>query len=176
MSQTKIKVRLPYGKNPVTLARRTSFIGSTNRTEFLSDETGSIRWICFEIDNIDFNYSTMIDINKVYSQAYHLLNSSEFNYELTAEEIIRNEEGNKQFQIATAEQELIVKYFCPGVDPDKFLTSTEILNLLVEITGKAIRLNLNNVGKALTFLGFERKSKRTPGQKHSYYGYYIKRI
>lgn len=45
-----------------------SFIGSTSRATFLNDETGSVRWLCFELmGKIDFVYSKNVDIDKVWA-------------------------------------------------------------------------------------------------------------
>jgi hypothetical protein len=40
LSKDKVKVRIPYERRPTILQRRCNFIGSTNRREFLTDETG----------------------------------------------------------------------------------------------------------------------------------------
>ena len=41
-----------------------------NMTEFLSDPTGNVRWIHFEINRIEWNYSKEVDIDTVWAQAY----------------------------------------------------------------------------------------------------------
>ncbi|MDP2061261.1 MAG: VapE family protein, partial [Flavobacteriaceae bacterium] len=54
MSKDRVKVRLPYGERPEMLQRRCNFVASTNRLEFLNDETGSVRWVCFLLNSIDW--------------------------------------------------------------------------------------------------------------------------
>ncbi|MBT4288600.1 MAG: hypothetical protein HOD92_14840, partial [Deltaproteobacteria bacterium] len=49
-SKDKINDRLPYDRKNSIIPRRASFIGSTNQTEFLNDESGSVRWLCFIIE------------------------------------------------------------------------------------------------------------------------------
>ena len=44
MTAEKDTVRKPYAREPVTRARTTSICGTTNKSEFLNDETGSRRW------------------------------------------------------------------------------------------------------------------------------------
>ncbi|MBU4154413.1 MAG: PriCT-2 domain-containing protein, partial [Proteobacteria bacterium] len=56
-SKDKIKARLTYDKRASVHVRRASFIGSTDRWEFLTDENGSVRWLCFDITEIDWSYS-----------------------------------------------------------------------------------------------------------------------
>lgn len=71
ISKTHINERLPYARKAEYLERICSFVGSTNKTDFLTDESGSVRWIIFEvIEKINFNYSSEIDIDKVWAQAY----------------------------------------------------------------------------------------------------------
>ena len=94
MSKHRVKVRLPYGERPELLQRRCNFVASTNRTEFLNDETGSVRWVCFWVTRINWDYKKDIDINKIWSQAYHLFKETNFNYQLTPSEIDKNEEAN----------------------------------------------------------------------------------
>jgi len=154
-SRTFINERLPYDKTNSNLPRICSFIGSTNRTDFLNDPTGSVRWLCFElVDKIDFNYSKTIDINNVWSQAFHLAYSSnDFNPELTTEDVIENEKRNLEFTSLTKEQELIIQYYEKSNDIDHFKTSTSIC---LELKDFGIETNFINIGKALNGLNFER--------------------
>jgi len=181
MSKDKVKVRLPYGDRAEMLHRRCNFVASTNRLEFLNDETGSVRWICFWLDNIDWDYNKKIDINKVWAQAYHLFKNTKFNYQLTEREIIENEDSNKTFLIRSPEMELIQKYITQGSkrqyesNPEKvkFMTATDILTYLSEKNRSNIRLTNVNVGKSLTMLGFGRDSHYESGQGMSIKGYYV---
>jgi hypothetical protein len=180
MSKDKIKLRLPYGERPEMLKRRCNFVASTNRLEFLNDETGSVRWICFLLERIDWDYSKKMDINKVWAQAYHLFKNTEFDYQLNADEIKENEEINKTFLIRTPEMELIQKYLAPkrrkdtDSDPNvEFLSATEILNYLnSKITG-TIRMSNVGVGKSLKMLGFRQDSFYEQEAGVSKKGYYI---
>ena len=62
LSKDKVNERLPYDRKNSIIPRRCSFIGSTNNSEFLTDLTGSVRWLCFEVENINFDYKKKIDI------------------------------------------------------------------------------------------------------------------
>ena len=67
ISKSSANIRLPYARKAEFLERICSFVGSTNRTDFLTDETGSIRWLIFEVYSFDFNYSKEIDMDKVWA-------------------------------------------------------------------------------------------------------------
>ncbi|HPI44289.1 MAG TPA: VapE family protein [Tenuifilaceae bacterium] len=166
-SKTMINERLPWGKTASIITRRCSFVGSTNQNEFLNDETVSVRWLCFEINAIDWEYKTNIDINKVYAQAYYLFKSNTFNYNLTKEEIKENEKRNKEYQMITIERELIEKYIELGKIERGFYTATDIVLKLNELTNRQFSLSHIHIGKALKMLGYERVKQR------SVYGYII---
>jgi len=169
-SKDKINDRLPYDRRNSIIPRRASFIGSTNQTEFLNDESGSVRWLCFVIDEIDWSYKEKVDIDLVYSQAWYLFKNN-FICDLTREEILQNEEYNRQFHIVTSEKELIEKYLEPATADkhERFMTATDVLIHLAEKTENKVRLNAVQIGKSLKLLGFVR-DKAGPNR---IYGYYI---
>lgn len=178
-SKETVKIRRPYDKNATSSPRRANFFGSTNKSEFLTDETGSVRWLCFELtDKINWNYNKEINIDDVWRQAYWLLKGG-FNYELTFDEIRENDQVNQKFQVNTTELELIQKHYMPGTKDDGgiFYTSTDFMNKLYDQYPNA-RLNINNIGKALKLLGFERVSNRRAidngREKYPVKGYYMR--
>ena len=133
-SRDNVSVRHPWAKKLTTEPRRASFVASTNEDSFLNDTTGSVRWLCFEILDIDWSYRK-IAIDKVWSEAYYLYKSG-VEYELTGQEIRQNEQRNEQFQLVSPEFEYCQKYFRPGnsADGSRFLTTTEIRDLINEKT------------------------------------------
>lgn len=173
-SKDYIKIRRPYDKKPTVAARRANFIGSTNKMEFLTDETGSVRWLCFEIEWINWDYQKEVDLEKVWAQAYSLFKMG-FKYQLNEKEINENESINKDFQITTAEIDLIQKNYTPGTRErhQAFYTSSEMMQNLSE-RYNSIKLNTINLGKALKILGFE-KCQQFNGQ-YQVKGYYINYI
>ncbi|MBN2776536.1 MAG: PriCT-2 domain-containing protein [Bacteroidales bacterium] len=171
-SKDKVKARLTYDKRPTVHSRRASFIGSTDRWEFLTDENGSVRWLCFEIESIDWNYTNEIDIDDVWSQAYHLLTKVKFEFELTPDEIKENDYINKKYQVSTPERDLVMKFFAPADEKNgEFKTATDLLEYISERT--SINLSPIKIGKELRFLGFERVSKRAENSM-PVYGYYVR--
>lgn len=168
-SKTMINERLPYDRKNSTLFRTCSFIGSTNRATFLNDETGSVRWLCFELKGaIDFAYSRKINIDKVWAQAYYLAYVDENFYpELTIDDIELNESRNRIYREPTMEEELLGKYYIKSTEPEDFKTASEIVLQLVCVNP---RLNMYNMGRALKALDYE----RVKSPKARVYGYLIK--
>lgn len=184
ISKDTFKERLPYAERTEMLKRRCNFLASTNRTEFLADETGSVRWICFQLEKINWDYKKDIDINKVYAQAYHLLTNTDYEYQLTKEELDENEVANRNFFIRTVEMDLLIKYYARPDEDDvnaakgkrtnkiRFMSATEIKEDIA--SRSVIRDHLSNVnlGKALKFLGYDQVSVRTDNESRK--GYWMK--
>ena len=140
-----------------------------------------MRWVCFLIDNIDWDYNKKIDINKVWAQAYHLFHNTTFNYQLTQEEIVENDDLNSAFVIRSPEMELIQMYLMPGnkrgyestPEQVEFMTATSILTYLNEKNRGNVRLTNVNIGKSLNMLGFSRVSHYESGEQMSLKGYFV---
>lgn len=165
-SKTQINERLPYDRKNSILPRKASFIGSTNQTTFLNDETGSVRWLCFVIKSIDWNYSTEINIDNLWSQAFSLINDSDFEYNMTRKDIEENEIENSQFKIVSLEEDLISQHYQIGSPGDgDFMSSAEIIR---DLSFLGHKLNSVSIGRALTSLGYPRKTNKQR------YGYWVK--
>ncbi len=169
-SKSQVNERLPYDRKNSIIQRVASFIGSTNMSTFLQDETGSVRWLCFIVKKIDWSYKKEFDINNLWSQAYYLSKDETYDETLTLEDIRQNEIRNEKFQIVSPEREMIHKYFeIPvNIENAEFLTSTDILHHITLHTS-GIRLSNINIGKAMKSLGYSRT-------KHNQvYGYWVKK-
>jgi predicted P-loop ATPase len=175
LSKSFVKERHPFERKAKKLPRRASFIGSTNQSEFLSDPTGNVRWIPFEITGIDWNYSKEINIDDVWRQAYSLYQSG-FPCDVTAEEVKENETENRQFTLVTPEMELLMKYYTPGTkdDHDLFRTTGEIEISIREETNGMAKVSAQQLGKALRILGFIRDNRYTKEKEYPIKAYYLK--
>lgn len=167
-SKDCINERLPYDRKNSILPRVCNFIGSTNMAEFLTDETGSVRWLCFQIHKIDWGYRQKIDINKVWAQAYHL-HQSDFDCDMNPADVVENESRNAQFQQLSAEAEIIPQYLRPaqpGEPNAEFLNATQVLEYISAYTG--LKLSKVMVGRAMPACGLE----RTKNHQSDRYGYW----
>lgn len=173
ISYESVNDRLPYAAKQTRIKRICSFLGSTNKIDFLTDNTGNVRWIVFEVmDRVNFNFIKEIDIDKVWAQAYHLAYSiSGYNAELTVDELKENEERNKKYRSRTMEEELISQYFEESTNIDESMNATDVM-LCLEKMDISLRHKLNHqsVGRALTSLGF----KNVKNSKRQRYGYLVK--
>ena len=151
-----INERAAYGRNKEHRAHIASFCGTGNNIQFLSDPTGTRRWLPFEVENIDDPYTHPVDYTGVYSQAFTLWKSG-FKYWFNQEEIAEVNRHNEYFEVPRIEEELIFTYFRKPLEGEecKFMTVSNIL----ERINAGIRqpLTPSRVGVALRKLGFVQK-------------------
>jgi hypothetical protein len=161
ITKTHIRMRKAYGHNNETLPRRASFAGSVNTAQFLNDTTGSRRFLCFEVEHIEYTHN--IDINNAYAQARQLYKDG-FRYWFNQEEIKEINLNNEQYQIRSPEEELLLTWFeiADRDTANNFLNTTQIAAKLAD---KA-KLNVTDgtvmkLGKALKKHGYLRLSKKS---------------
>lgn len=159
ITKTQIRMRKAYGHNNETMPRRASFAGSVNTAQFLNDSTGSRRFLCFELEGIQYQHE--VDINMAFSQALFLFKSG-FRFWFDQEEIKNITANNEQYQLRSPEEELLLTWFepCEKEKATHFLNASQIAAKLAERT----KLNLNDgtinkLGKALKKHNFLRLKK-----------------
>lgn len=67
ITKTHIRRRKACGHNHKNIPRIASFAGSINTAQLLNDTPASRRFLCYEVEQIEYTHE--IDINKVYAQA-----------------------------------------------------------------------------------------------------------
>jgi hypothetical protein len=159
ITKTQIRMRKAYGHNNETMPRRASFAGSVNTAQFLNDTTGSRRFLCFELEGIQYQHK--VDINLAFSQALFLF-KSDFRHWFDQEEIKAITLNNEQYQLHSPEEELLLTWFepCERERANVFLNASQIAAKLAEkakinITDGTI----NKLGKALKKHNFIRLKK-----------------
>ena len=70
-----VKYRMPYDKYVEEHPHLASFVASVNGNDFLTDPTGSRRFLPFEVLSIDINKAKAISMDTVYTEAKALLKS-----------------------------------------------------------------------------------------------------
>jgi len=181
ISESGVRYRPLFANYETTIMRRASFVATTNHIEFLTDETGNVRWIPFVVHSVKHDnggakgYQKNIDINKVWAQAYTLL-KGDFKSYLTAEEVEHQEDFNKRFMKITDEMDVVSRFLRPSKKGNinaEFLSSTEISEYFrTKATTKLYSIPL---GKALVTMGFEKLSGYDR-EKGSRKGYYVEKI
>lgn len=171
LSEPRPAVRLPYGEFDTKMYRKASFCGSTNVKHFLKDETGSRRFLVFEIENITMDQSFNLDL--IYAQAIGLYKNG-FRYWFDYTDNNKTNTRNIDFHDTTIEEDLINQYIrMPASHEIKsntgfdWMTPTSINIRLV--TESKSRVNVNEstkkrIGLVLAKLGFLQKRMRINGK------------
>ena len=156
MTMPSINERAAYARYHENRPHLASFCGTGNNVQFLSDPTGTRRWLPFVVDSIESPLSSPFDYEGIYSQAYALYRQG-FRYWFDKYEIERLARHNKQFETAQSANELIDEFFRKpvGIEGGDFLPASVILQLIGGANMK--ELSSTKVGRALTEMGFEYK-------------------
>jgi len=158
-----VKYRRPYDIYIEEYPHTASFMASVNGLDFLSDSSGSRRFIAFETYDIDIQEAKKINMDLVYSEVMFFFNLG-FRYWFDDIEIEELNIVNNRYQVQTLEYEMLVKGFIVPMDSDsniEYLTNSDILNYLNAYTD--FKLNGRTLGAALKIANFKNISKRING-------------
>lgn len=180
--ESVVKFRPLFQNTEVPFQRKASFVASTNQYEFLTDETGNVRWLVFNVLDINHDngkekgYSKNVDIDLVWSQAYHLLNSG-FEYEMNKDEIKQQEILNKLFLRKSVEMEAINQMYIPASEEDENIIYKSAIEIQSELYNMHKQnFSIHNIGRALQTMGFAKKSIYSSEKRMSFKKYLIKNL
>ena len=187
MTMPTINERAAYAHYHENRPHIASFCGTGNNVQFLSDPTGTRRWLPFVVKSIESPLPTgtrrwlpfvvksiespltsPFDYEGIYSQAYALYRQG-FRYWFDKDEILRLSQHNQQFETPRLEVELIQQYFRipQGKEPGEFIS----VAMALQVVGANITQKLSSVmiGRAFRELGFQAKTA------HNIRGYIVVR-
>ena len=169
-----VKYRMPYDKYVEEHPHLASFVASVNGNDFLTDPTGSRRFLPFEVLSIDIQRAKAISMDNVYAEAKALLNMG-FRYWFDDDEIAELYRESEDFQVQTAEMELLLRCFEKPTEDESYslMTTTEILTYLGIYTHQP--LVPKRMGEALKKAEYIKVSKRRNGGSPIYV-YKIRKI
>ena len=154
--------RKPYAHNSERRKHIASYCGTGNNLQFIDDDTGTRRWLPFEVLSIRSPYEYRIHHEEIFAQAYKLYLSG-FQYWFSDEEMKLVARHNERFEVAKPERELISRFYRVPQEKEHgvFVSSTEIMQNIGGLL--TCQLTKNKLGRAMTALGFE--SMRSHGQR-----------
>ena len=170
-----VKYRMPYDKYVEEHPHLASFVASVNGNDFLTDPTGSRRVLPFEVLSINIERAKAISMDNVYAEAKALLKLG-FRYWFDDDEIAELYRESEEFQVQTAEMELLLRCFEKPTEDNPYctyMTATEILTYLGIYTHQP--LVAKRMGEALKKAGYIKVSKRRNGGSPIYV-YKIRKI
>lgn len=158
-----VKYRRPYDPYITEYPHLASFMASVNGNDFLTDPTGSRRFLPFEVSQIHINEAKKLNMDLIYAQAYALFKQG-FQYYFNDDEIQELHLNNQKFQVVSEEQQLLVEFFKrPEVrsEATNFYTNAMIKDHLEKHT--RAKILPKKLGEALTHLGFEKWQRTKDG-------------
>ena len=171
-----VKYRRPYDIYIEEYPHLASFMASVNGNEFLTDPTGSRRFLPFEVLHIDKLTAENICMDNVYSEVMYLHRQG-VRYWFNDSEIEELHLTNAGFEVQTVEFEMLMQYFEKPSEEEEnlfFMTTAQILTRLREVC--PMQLSEKRLGEALRKAGFKRVQKRINNSNYSVYGYRIKHV
>ena len=154
--------RKPYAHNSERRIHIASYCGTSNNLQFIDDDSGTRRWLTFEVESIRSPFEYPIHHKEIFAQAYALYLKG-FHYWFEGKETDIVQLHNQQFEVPKPEQELVSKYYRVPAKGEacEFVSATEIMQT---IGGLLInRLTANKLGRAMKSMGFV--SVRSRGQR-----------
>ena len=160
MQMKKVNYRKCFKAYFSDLPRIASFIGTSNEKSLLTDETGSRRFLCIEVEKpID---CSPIDYPQLYAQLKWELEAGK-RYWLSKEEELEIQEHNRAFYRHSPEEEVFYKVFALPKDDEPCinLTATDIFNTLQKRFPKVMQgVKPQRMGNVMTKIGAKKVHTR----------------
>tara|TARA_R100001163_G_scaffold38814_1_gene29556 strand:+ start:2336 stop:3676 length:1341 start_codon:yes stop_codon:yes gene_type:complete len=153
--------RLPYARQTVTLKRHTVFCGTTNKAEFITDETGSRRYWPIQVGKMDTNW-TEHNRHQLWAEAVVAYKNGEKWY-LENETQEKLNEQSSDFRQFDPWHEIIERYIkANGVN----VSTTDLMEQGLKLEKyQMTRASEMRVGDIMRQLGFERVRRRIFGDR-----------
>lgn len=168
MSRQVDRYRPPYGAQLIEAKRRCVFIGTTNQTTYLTDDTGNRRWWPVAVGRIDIA-ALRADVMQLWAEAVIAyktgspwwLDADDMNAQAVAEQEERREQDPWTAEIEKWARDLME------------VTTSDVLNQMKVPLWQSHRGHEQRAGAVLRHLGFERR--RGPIVKGQRRGYIFRR-
>tara|TARA_E500000331_G_scaffold57142_1_gene51322 strand:+ start:3621 stop:5711 length:2091 start_codon:yes stop_codon:yes gene_type:complete len=167
LSQSTDIYRVPYGKSTEVFPRRGIIVGSTNRNNFLMDETGNRRFWCIPVtknitDPID-TPNLIIERDAIWSGIVKAYKEGETNY-LDATGEIKVDDENQDYLVASPWQKAIEEFI--DNKPFETLTTELLLRAAIEKPlDRQTKADQMQVADVLKRLGYDKKRITVNGRR-----------
>lgn len=162
MSRQVDRVRPPYGRRSEDFERQSIFIGSTNNSEYFTDETGNRRFWPVKIEQANFSW-LKANRDQLWAEAVTRYELGENIYLSPELEAVANREQDKRFEVDDWEAE--VKRIVSKSDETDRLTSTDIWRAIHvnDGGGHPPKTDTMRIGKIMRRIGYVRETQRIEG-------------
>jgi hypothetical protein len=170
MVTTKVtKERTPYDRTAKVRKNIATLCGTTNQDRFLSDTTGSRRYLVMAVDRIDSPFDYPFNYEGIYAQAKALAKDKGFEHFVGEDEQKDMKIYNHQFELISCEKELIQSKFRVPTERDfeaakvRLFTASDIL-IALQTYSHFMHLDVQAIGRIMKELGY---SKDKSGHNHT---------
>lgn len=155
LSQRVDRYRPPYGRAITEIPRSCVFVGTTNKTDYLMDETGGRRFWPIQCEKCDIDYIKE-HRTQLIAEAVHLFKSGATWHEMPLEETQQQQEARRSSDVWEDEIEKFL-----DSTPWITFTNLELLTQCLQIeVGKISKMDEMRAAKCLRALGYKRISAR----------------
>jgi hypothetical protein len=155
----QVIVRKPYGRYDVRKPAMASMVGTiNNELGFLTDPTGTRRFLVATLTAIDWDYATELDINQVWAEAVAAWRSGE-PWQLDPDEAKLAAELNEEYRVEDPIENLLQEQFIIDASRSDWWTSSAEVLLILQDNGLQgnTRANQMAISATMTRLGIERR-------------------
>ena len=169
VSAETYEYRPPYGRYNVKRHRVATVCGTSNDPDIIDDPENNRRIIPLVINKIDYDKYNLVDKNSLIGEAYSLFLSDK-EYLLSKKEIAFLFDISEDHEMRTLELELITQYFKAPAHVNDFTEMWTVGRIASYIQEKTkIRIYINQIGKMLNRLGFDKRRRTISGKKITVY-------
>ena len=155
ITATDVNERAAYAYTKERRVRLASFCASGNRRDFLTDITGNRRWLPFEVESIQNPFYTILPYERMYAQAWALVQDPLFSYWFDLDEIEVLEEHNQHFRDESNEEQLLpILFDVPAEGKGEFMTTAQISERLVTYGNIKKPMALGRLGVLMGSMGY----------------------
>src|SRR5690554_5033399 len=129
----RVKYRRPYDVYIEEYPHLASFMASVNGSDFLTDPTGSRRFLPFEVVGIDLDAAGRVDMDRVYAEAVWYWKQG-YRYWFDEAEIAELHRESEAFHVQTVEYEMLLKGFEKPEEASEDRKSTRLNSSHVRIS------------------------------------------
>ena len=161
------RYRPSYGRRSILVPRQTVFVGTTNASQYLGDETGGRRFNPIKCGRIDLAKLTQ-DRDQLWAEARHRFDKGEAWHMTGALAKVAAEEQEERF-VRDPWEERVAAWLANPEREDVGVTTADVLAALHVDTGKQGKTEAMRVAAILRRLGWTRRQERVGDDRRYVY-------
>ena len=161
VSRTTDKIRPPFGKRMLAFPRQCIFIGTTNRDQYLKDETGARRFMPIKVGEVEMEYLRK-DREQLLAEAVEMyLNGYSIGEEGKKCEMLAAPENARRFEHDEIDADIQELFQRDGITINE--KCFRVIQVMTELALKNDRQGQMRVATALKRLGYIKEEKMVGG-------------